>query len=81
MEKGRPFPEHAHSGLERSVILAGGLEDAGSVMGAGDFDEADGSRIHSPVALPDEDCWLLASLEGGIRFTGWRGVLQRLAGK
>ena len=81
MEKGRPFPEHGHTGLERSVILAGGLKDAGSVMEAGDFDEADGSRVHSPVALPDEDCWILASLEGGIRFTGWRGVLQRLADK
>ena len=81
MEKGRPFPEHGHTGMERSVILAGGLKDAGSVMEAGDFDEADGSRVHSPVALPDEDCWILASLEGGIRFTGWRGVLQRLADK
>lgn len=77
MEKGRPFPEHGHAGLERSVILAGGLEDAGAVLEAGDFDEADASRVHTPVALPDEDCWILASLEGGIRFTGWRGLVQR----
>ncbi len=81
MEKGRPFPEHGHRGLERAVILAGGLEDAGRVLEAGDFDEEDPSRVHAPVALPDEDCWLLASLEGGIRFTGWRGLLQRAAGR
>lgn len=80
MRNGRPFPEHMHLGLERSVILAGGLEDAGTILGAGDFDEADGYRVHAPVALPDEDCWILASLAGPIRFTGWRGGLQRLAG-
>lgn len=81
MERGRAFPEHGHAGFERSVILAGGLEDAGTVLEAGDFDEADGSRVHSPVALADEDCWILASLDGGIRFTGWRGLAQRLAGR
>lgn len=81
MRKGRPFPEHGHPGLERSVILAGGLKDGDALLEAGDFDEADGARVHAPVALPDEDCWLLASLDGGIRFTGWRGLLQRLAGK
>ncbi|HLO66725.1 MAG TPA: cupin domain-containing protein [Holophaga sp.] len=81
MEKGRPFPEHGHRGLERSLILAGGLRDGREVLEAGDFDESDATRVHTPVALADEDCWLLASLDGGIRFSGWRGALQRLAGK
>jgi len=79
MQQGRPFPRHSHRGLERSVILRGGLRDEDSLLEPGDFAEADSSCTHTPVALPDEDCWLLASLEGGIRFTGWRGVLQRLA--
>lgn len=47
--------------------------------GSGDFEEATASHIHAPVALPDEDCWLLATLEGGIRLQGWRGLLQRMA--
>jgi putative transcriptional regulator len=79
MEKGRPFPRHGHRGLERSIILKGGLRDEDAILESGDFDEADASRIHTPIALPDEDCWLLASLDGGIHFTGWRGWLQALA--
>ena len=37
----------------------------------------DGSH-HAPRALADVDCWLVARLEGEIRFTGWRGMIQRL---
>lgn len=81
LEAGRPFPRHGHTGPERSLILAGGLRTEEGVMEAGDFEEAAPGHIHSPVALPDEDCWLLASLEGGIRFQGWRGLLQRIAGQ
>jgi len=80
MAAGRPFPRHGHLGLERSLVLSGGLQDEQGVMEPGDFEEMDASHIHTPVALPDEDCWLLASLEGGIQFKGWRGVLQRMAG-
>jgi putative transcriptional regulator len=80
MEAGRSFPCHDHGGLERTLVLVGGLQDAQGVMEAGDFDEAPPGHVHAPVALPDEDCWLLATLEGGIRLRGWRGLLQRVAG-
>ena len=81
MKKGRPFPEHGHGGREYAVILCGGLRDGEVLLEAGDFDEVLPNRVHSPVALPDEDCWLLAAQEGSLRFTGWRGWLQRLAGQ
>lgn len=81
MAAGRPFPRHGHTGLERSIVLAGGLRTEEGVMEAGDFEEAAPGHVHAPLALPDEDCWLLASLEGGIRFEGWRGLLQRVAGQ
>lgn len=80
VEAGRSFPRHGHSGLERSLVLTGGLRDEQGIMEAGDFEEATAHHVHTPVALEDEDCWLLASLDGDIRFKGWRGVLQRLAG-
>jgi len=81
MEAGRAFPRHGHRGLERSLVLAGGLRTGEGVMEAGDFKEAASGHIHAPVALPDEDCWLLATLEDGIVLQGWRGLLQRIAGQ
>lgn len=81
MKAGRAFPRHGHAGLERSLVLSGGLRTEQGVMEAGDFEEAASGHIHAPVALPDEDCWLLASLEGGIVFKGWRGLLQRIVGQ
>lgn len=80
MVAGCPFPRHGHTGLERSVVLTGGLRDEQGILEAGDFEEVTTDHVHTPVALADEDCWLLASLDGDIRFKGWRGVLQRLAG-
>lgn len=81
MSAGKPFPRHGHAGLERSLVLSGGLQTESGLMEAGDFEEATPDHTHSPVALPDEDCWLLASIEGGIVFQGWRGLLQRIAGQ
>lgn len=78
LRRGKRFPRHGHAGIERSVVLCGGLQDADKIMEAGDFDEATAERVHEPRALPDEDCWILASLEGTLRFTGWRGWLQEL---
>ena len=78
MAAGAGFPEHRHQGLEEAVILAGGLADETGQMEAGDWGAmAEGTR-HAPRALPGEDCWLLARMEGDIRFTGWRGFLQRM---
>jgi len=81
LKAGRPFPRHGHTSLERSLILTGGLRDEAGVLEAGDFEQTSEDRVHAPVALADEDCWLLASLEGTLRFKGWRGLLQQAAGK
>lgn len=76
LRKGCPFPRHGHLGTEQSMILCGGLQDESGILEAGDYDEATPDRIHRPRALPDEDCWLIASVEGGVRFSGWRGWFQ-----
>jgi len=81
MTAGSTFPRHGHTGPERSLVLAGGLQDDQGTLEAGDFEEATAEHVHAPVALPDEDCWMLASLDGRIRFQGWRGALQRLTGR
>jgi putative transcriptional regulator len=79
MAAGKPFPEHQHLGLEEAVILAGGLADETGRYEAGDWDAKEEGSHHTPRALADEDCWLVARMEAEIRFTGWRGLLQRLA--
>ena len=76
MAAGRPFPEHRHLGLEEAVILAGGLADETGRFEAGDWDAKEEGTHHTPRALEDEDCWLVARMEAEIRFTGWRGLLQ-----
>jgi putative transcriptional regulator len=70
------FPRHGHLGTEQSMILCGGLQDEFGSLEAGDYAEATPDKIHCPRALPDEDCWLIASVEGGVRFSGWRGWFQ-----
>ena len=79
MAPGRPFPEHRHHGLEEAVVLAGGFEDGGERMEAGDWFSKPEGTGHAPRALDGEDCWLVVRTEADIRFRGWRGVLQRLA--
>lgn len=78
MAAGKPFPEHWHRGLEEAVILAGGLADETGRYEAGDWDTKEDGTRHTPRALAGEDCWLVARMEGEIRFAGWRGLLQRL---
>jgi len=79
MAAGAAFPRHRHQGLEEAVILAGGLADETCQMEIGDWGAMEGGTRHTPRALEGEDCWLVARMEGEIRFTGWRGLLQRLA--
>ncbi|MDP2877404.1 MAG: cupin domain-containing protein [Holophaga sp.] len=70
------FPEHGHLGTEQSMILCGGLQDEFGTLETGDYEESTAEKIHRPVALADEDCWLLSSVDGGVRFTGWRRFFQ-----
>jgi putative transcriptional regulator len=78
MAAGAAFPEHRHQGLEEMVILAGGLTSDAVRLEEGDWGVMTEGTIHAPRALPDQDCWLLARLEGEILFSGWRGFVQRL---
>ena len=70
------FPRHGHIGTEQSLILCGGLRDEYGTLETGDYEESTSEKIHRPRALPDEDCWLLSSVLGGVRFSGWRRWFQ-----
>lgn len=76
LRKGCRFPKHGHLGIEQSMILCGGLQDEFGTLEAGDYEESTTDKVHRPMALPDEDCWLISSVEGGVRFSGWRSWFQ-----
>jgi putative transcriptional regulator len=79
MAPGKPFPDHLHQGTEDLVVLAGGFQDGGERMEAGDWSTMAAATRHAPRALDGEDCWVVARTEADIRFKGWRGLIQRLA--
>ena len=78
MAAGKQFPEHRHRGMEEVLVLAGGFQDDGEQMEVGDWATMAAATQHAPKALADEDCWLGVRTEAGIRFQGWRGLIQRL---
>jgi putative transcriptional regulator len=80
MPGGRRFPRHTHLGYEHSVVLAGGYRDESGTFEEGDFGVCPPGSDHGPDTLEGEPCWILFCLERPVRFHGWRGLLQRLAG-
>ncbi len=78
LKAGSAFPGHAHLGLEQAVVLSGGTQDHRVQLEAGDYQENPAGTKHQPMALPDEDCWLLTRVAGGtLAFDGWRGWVQK----
>src|ERR687884_1909251 len=66
MEPGCSYPAHRHRGLEEVFILQGGYRDSRGRHRAGDYVLNDAGSAHRPVALPGEDCVMLAVAHGGI---------------
>lgn len=78
LDPGAAFPHHAHRGEELALMLQGGAQVDGTTFEAGDWLEFPDGSAHEPQALEDEACWILVRLEGSVRLSGWRGLLQRL---
>lgn len=75
---GRRFPRHLHLGGEEVVVLAGGYRDDLGVFEPGDFAIYPAGSEHGPTTEEEGPCWILTRIVGGVRFFGWRGLLQRL---
>ena len=78
---GATVPRHSHHGDEYTLVLSGGFSDVTGSYGPGDIARQTPSDTHQPVADEDEVCFALAISEGGLRFTGVLGLLQRLSGR
>lgn len=75
---GARIPRHTHAGPEYTLVVAGGFTDERGSYGPGDVCRNGPEDTHTPVADEDGVCYALAVREGGLRFTGMLGALQRL---
>ena len=77
---GARVPRHTHQGREYTLVVAGGFTDDSGAYGPGDLAVKSGEEVHQPVADAGEVCIALAVRDGGLKFTGAMGLVQRLIG-
>lgn len=75
IKPGAAMPQHSHTGMEYTLVLAGGFSDEIGSFARGDVACADETLLHQPVADPGEPCLCLAVTDAPLRFTG---VVPRL---
>jgi putative transcriptional regulator len=77
---GARIPRHTHAGTEYTLVVAGGFSDERGSYGPGEIVFNGPDDLHQPVGDEGEVCYALAVRDGGLRFTGMLGLLQRLTG-
>jgi putative transcriptional regulator len=75
IKPGQIMPRHSHSGLEYTLVLAGGYQDKGVAFRRGDYSELDSNQEHQPVADQDGECLCLVVLDAPVRLSGLVGRL------
>ena len=81
IEPGCTVPEHSHTGSEFTLVVSGGFSDESGSFGAGDISLKDERDTHQPTGDSDGICYALAVRDGGLKFTGMIGIIQRLVGQ
>ncbi|MEM1105773.1 MAG: ChrR family anti-sigma-E factor [Pseudomonadota bacterium] len=80
IEPGVAVPRHTHEGSEFTLVVSGGFTDETGSFGPGDLSVKGPADCHQPVADRDGPCIALAVRDGGLRFQGVIGIVQRLIG-
>lgn len=80
IEPGAAVPQHSHAGHELTLVVAGGFSDAIGSYGPGDLVVNGSDDTHRPVGDEGEVCFALILRDGGLKFTGPLGMIQRLFG-
>ena len=81
IEPNKTVPRHSHSGSEFTLVVTGGFTDETGHYGAGELSIKGPDNTHQPTADTDGVCYALSLREGGLKFTGMMGVVQRLLGQ
>ncbi|MEM8617313.1 MAG: ChrR family anti-sigma-E factor [Pseudomonadota bacterium] len=81
IEPGRTVPRHSHKGDEFTLVVAGGFSDETGNYAPGDLCVKSEDDTHQPTGDMDGVCFALAVHEGGLRFTGVIGLVQKLLGQ
>ncbi len=80
LEPGASVPRHSHEGAELTLVVTGSFADEAGIFGPGDVSVKGPEHTHQPVASLDGICYALAVRDGGLRFTGLVGAIQRILG-
>ena len=80
IKPGAAVPRHTHEGDELTLVVRGGFTDENGSFGPGDVALQTPDDTHQPVADQDGICLALAVSEGGMKFKGMLGLMQRLFG-
>ena len=78
IEGGKTVPRHSHEGSEFTLVISGGFTDETGNYGPGDLSVKGPLDTHQPVADEGEVCFTLAVRDGGLKFTGWMGLIQKI---
>ncbi len=80
IEPGTAVPRHSHEGSEFTLVVSGGFTDETGSFGPGDLAVKGPNDTHQPIADSGEVCFTLAVRDGGLKFTGLMGLIQKLVG-
>nr|WP_070960686.1 ChrR family anti-sigma-E factor [Hyphomonas sp. Mor2] len=81
IEPGCTVPRHSHKGSEFTLVVSGGFSDESGSFGPGDISVKGPEDTHQPTGDMDGVCYALAVRDGGLKFTGIMGLVQRLVGQ
>jgi putative transcriptional regulator len=80
IEPGAAVPRHTHEATEFTLVIQGGFSDETGSFGPGDMTVKGPEDTHTPVGDDDGVCIVLAVRDGGLRFKGLLGIVQRFLG-
>ncbi|MEM5515907.1 cupin domain-containing protein [Henriciella sp. AS95] len=81
IQPGAGVPQHSHRGDEYTLVVQGGFTDHAGTYGPGDICTQSPTDTHQPVADDDGVCMALVISEGGLKFTGLLGMIQKVLRK